>query len=279
MLIFGDNLQAMKTLLAMKERGELANADGTPGVRLVYIDPPFATKQDFRGAQDQRAYQDLVVGAQFLEFLRKRLVLLRNLLCDNGSLFLHMDWRKGHHAKIVADEVFGESSFAGEIIWKRATAHAQRQSFGIVHDTIYHYRKTPSAFVWNPQYDSHTQEHIDKYYSNTDKDGRRYALDNLTAEGTGPARLFFGAELLPPSGTHWRYSQDKIDEFCEKGMIVMTSKDRPRFKRYLDTLPGRTIGSLWLNLPAVNSQAGEDTRYPTQKPEILVQRILLASST
>src|SRR5919198_1209157 len=93
-LIFGDNLQAMKTLLRMKEEGELVNADGTPGVRLVYIDPPFATNRDFSGTADQKAYKDRVVGAQFIEFLRKRLILLRELLADDGSILVHLDWKK-----------------------------------------------------------------------------------------------------------------------------------------------------------------------------------------
>jgi len=278
MLIFGDNLQAMKTLLEMKKEGKLCNADGTPGVRLVYIDPPFATKQEFRGTQDQKAYQDKVEGAAFLEFLRKRLIYLRELLSDDGSLFLHLDWRKGHHAKIVADEVFGENNFAGEIIWKRSTGHAQKQSFGIIHDTIYHYRRSATSFVWNPQFDPHEAKHIEKYYSNTDPDGRRYTLDNLTAEGPGPARMFFKKLLEPPAGTHWRYSQDKIDKHSADGFIVMTAKDRPRFKRYLDSLEGRVISSIWMNLPAVNSQAAEDTRYPTQKPEILIDRIVKSSA-
>lgn len=277
-LILGDNLQVLKRLLEDKKNGRLCNADGTHGVRLVYIDPPFATKQEFRGTQEQKAYNDKVIGAQFLEFLRKRLILLKEILADNGSLFLHMDWRKGHHAKLVADEIFGENCFSGEIIWKRATAHAQKQSFGIVHDTIYHYRKSPSNFVWNTQFEEHSQDHIEKYYNNIDEDGRRYSLDNLTAEGTGPARIFFGKKMSPPAGTHWRYSQQKIDELSKQGLIVMTSNNRPRFKRYLDTLEGRTIGSLLLNLPAVNSQAIEDTHYPTQKPEILLHRIIDSSS-
>ena len=89
---------------------------------------------------------------------------------------------------------------------------------------------------------------------------------------------FFGKLLDPPPGTHWRYSQKRIDELSAQGLIVMTSNDRPRFKRYLDTLPGRVVGSLWEDLPAVNSQAAEDTRYPTQKPEGLLQRIILSSS-
>ena len=278
MLIFGDNLQVMKSLLELKKTGHLCNADGTSGVRLVYIDPPFATKQEFRGTQDQKAYQDKVVGAQFLEFLRKRLVLLRELLSDNGSLFLHLDWRKGHHTKLVADEVFGEGRFAGEIIWKRSTGHAQKQSFGIVHDTIYHYRRSMGSFVWHPQFEPHDKEYIEKYYSNVAADGDKYTLDNLTAEGQGPARSFFGRILAPPPGTHWRFGQEKIDELLAKDLIVMTSNDRPRFKRYLNTLEGRIVSSIWSNVPAVNSQAAEDTRYPTQKPEVLLERIIRSSS-
>jgi len=153
-----------------------------------------------------------------------------------------------------------------------------KKTFGIVNDTIYHYRKTISQFVWNPQFEEHSEKHIRKYYSKMDDDGRRYALDNLTAEGSGPARIFFGESLKPPAGTHWRYSQEQIDNLCNQGLIVMTSKGRPRFKRYLDTLEGRVVSSLWENLPAVNSQAREDTRYPTQKPEILLERIIASSS-
>jgi len=97
MLIFGDNLQAMKTLLKMKEQEQLVNADGSHGVKLVYIDPPFATKQDFRGTQDQKAYQDKISGAAFIEFTRKRLVLLKALISETGSLYVHLDSRKSHY--------------------------------------------------------------------------------------------------------------------------------------------------------------------------------------
>ena len=91
MLIFGDNLQVLKTLLQMKHEGNLKNADGSSGVKLIYIDPPFATRQEFRGSQDQKAYQDKIAGAIFLEFLRKRLIFLRELLSENGSIYIHLD--------------------------------------------------------------------------------------------------------------------------------------------------------------------------------------------
>jgi hypothetical protein len=99
MLVFGDNIQVMKSLLAMKKAGRLCNADGTPGIRLVYIDPPFATKEEFRGSQDQKAYQDKISGSMFVEFMRQRLVMIQDLLSDDGSLYVHMDWRKSHYFK------------------------------------------------------------------------------------------------------------------------------------------------------------------------------------
>lgn len=151
MLIFGENLQAMKGLLEMKKSGELCSADGTPGVRLVYIDPPFATKRDFNGSDDQRAYQDKVVGAQFLEFIRCRLILIRELLSEDGSIFVHTDWKKGHYLKTLLDEVFGESHFRNEIIWwyyNKLQGNIKR--FPSNHESIFYYSVGP-RFVFHSQ--------------------------------------------------------------------------------------------------------------------------------
>ena len=143
MLIFGDNLQVMKSLLEMKKTGKLCNVDGTPGVRLVYIDPPFATKQDFAGTQEQKAYQDKIAGAAFLEFLRKRLVLLRELMSVDGMLFLHLDNRRAHYLKVILDEVFCEQNFRNAISWKRSDAHSDvaqgATHLGRVYDSIFFY--------------------------------------------------------------------------------------------------------------------------------------------
>lgn len=117
-LVFGDNLQVLKTLYAMRERGELTNADGTPGVRLCYIDPPFATRQEFRGKQDEMAYADKIIGARFVEFLRKRLILIHELLAEDGTIYVHLDQRKVHYIKVILDEVFGEQNFLSEVIWE-----------------------------------------------------------------------------------------------------------------------------------------------------------------
>lgn len=140
-LIFGDNLQALKTLLKMKENGELLNADGTQGVRLIYIDPPFSTRRDFKGSQDQKAYQDKIAGANFLEFLRKRIVLLKELLANNGCIYVHLDYRKSHYVKVIMDEILQENNFLNEIIWGYKSGGASSNYFSRKHQMILFYSK------------------------------------------------------------------------------------------------------------------------------------------
>lgn len=152
MLILGDNLQTMKSLLSLKNRGDIKNADGTNGFKLVYIDPPFATKRDFAATDAEKAYQDRVVGSEFLEFLRRRLILIRELLADDGVLFVHTDWKKGHYIKVLLDEVMGESRFRNEIIWwyyNKMQGNINR--FPSNHECIYFYSKGPK-FNFQTQY-------------------------------------------------------------------------------------------------------------------------------
>lgn len=141
-LIFGDNLQAMKSLLDMKKRKELCNADGTPGIRLVYIDPPFATKQEMKSANGGRAYQDKLAAAEFLEFIRRRLILIRELLSDDGSIYVHLDWRMNSHIRILMDEIFGKDNFVNEIIWNYVSGGIGTKMFARKHDTVLFYQKS-----------------------------------------------------------------------------------------------------------------------------------------
>ncbi len=242
MLIFGDNLQVLKTLLQMKQEGKLKNADGTPGVRLVYIDPPFATKQEFRGSQDQKAYQDKLAGARFLEFLRKRLVFLRELLSEDGSIYVHLDWKKAHYAKILLDEIFRENLFQNELIWLYRGRELSRERWNRKHENIFFYSKTPT-FCFNPDdvldpYDEATMQH----YKNVDKDGRRYrirAKDGVSAVSEGA---------------------DTYKQYLVKGSL-------PRDWFEIDFVTGGGYGG-----------SGENLGYPTQKPESLHKRIIKASS-
>jgi site-specific DNA-methyltransferase (adenine-specific)/adenine-specific DNA-methyltransferase len=159
----------------MKSEGKLKNADGTPEVRLVYIDPPFATRQEFRGSQDQKAYQDKIAGAKFLEFLRKRLVFLRELLSEDGSIYVHLDEKKGHYIKILLDEVFGEEHFQREIIWDtRVLSGFKTQANNWIrgHDVLLFYSKGNDS-IFNKITVEHRQEYLDRF-NKIEKDGRRY---------------------------------------------------------------------------------------------------------
>lgn len=138
----------MKSLLEMKRRGELCNADGTPGVRLVYIDPPFATMQEFQGSEDQKAYQDKIIGSRFVEFLRKRLVLIRELLSSDGAVFVHLDWKKVHYLKVIMDEVLGENNFRNEIVWHYPGREMHiSNKYNAKHDTILFYSRSTETKI------------------------------------------------------------------------------------------------------------------------------------
>jgi len=136
-LIFGDNLQVLKSLYEDPEiKGK---------VRLIYIDPPFTTKQEFRGSKEQKAYQDKLAGAQFLEFLRKRLILMKEILAKDGTIYVHLDQRKGHYVKILMDEIFDEPHFRNEIIWTYFGPSNVKEDFPKKHDTILRYSKSETV--------------------------------------------------------------------------------------------------------------------------------------
>ena len=142
-LIFGDNLQILKTLMSNQEvKGK---------VNLIYIDPPFSTRQDFKGSQDQKAYQDKISGAKFLEFLRKRLIFLRELLSNNGSIYVHLDWKKGHYIKALMDEIFQEQHFRNEIVWyyTNKIPDTRKKLFTNSTDMILFYARS-SGNIFNP---------------------------------------------------------------------------------------------------------------------------------
>jgi len=152
-LIFGDNLQILKAL--MHNPNVYDKNTGKGRVRLIYIDPPFATRQEFRGSQDQKAYQDKIVGAQFLEFLRKRLVFLRELLADDGSIYVHLDWKKVHYVKSLMDEIFGENNFIREIIWRIGWVSGFKSvanNWVRNHDTLLYYGKNKDQVIFNKIY-------------------------------------------------------------------------------------------------------------------------------
>lgn len=313
-LVFGDNLQVMKSLLELKKAGKLCNADGTPGVRLVYIDPPFATKQEFRGTQDQKAYQDKVAGAQFVEFLRRRLLLIRELLADNGSVYVHLDQKKAHYAKVLLDEVFGEHNFRNEIIWRNTNTHNKADTFGQIHQSIFLFTRSAN-FLFQKTFRPRFRKYVEAHYRHTDENGAKFRYSDPTGDGIRGGESGAEWEGYNPTeaGRHWAIPgfiyelvEDdisklgvlkKLDYLRVHGFIQLPKKrgGQPQIVRPESVGDGNPMQDLWSYQPytqgafAGNDEAidedvtwavgdSEASGYPTQKPEGLLSRVICSSS-
>lgn len=292
-LIYGDNMLAMQALL----KGDPAN--GTPSLRgavdLIYIDPPFDSKADYRTkinlpgttveqrptVIEQFGYSDLWQNGtvSYLEYMYPRLVLMRELLSERGSIYVHIDWHVGHYMKIILDDIFGKENFLNEIIWRRSYSHNDGNKFGAIHDTLLFYSKT-DEYLYNPVLVPRSDEETAEEYPNIcEITGKRYKSVSLNAAGAGGPREFGDRGLLfPPNGTHWRWSQERIDEGLRTGKIFFSSTGTPRYKQYADDIEGKQVQDLWFDFMAISSRSNEGVGYVTQKPEKLLDRILKASS-
>ncbi|MCG6150299.1 site-specific DNA-methyltransferase [Leptospira levettii] len=260
-------------------------------VDLIYIDPPFDSKADYKkkiqqkGKQikndssvfEEKQYTDIWSNDEYLQFMFERLILIRELLSDTGSVYVHCDTNRGHYLKCILNEIFGDNNSRSEIIWQRTFSHSDANRFGTIHDNIHHYSKNAN-FIFNKQYKPHSEEYIKSHYSQQDKDGRKFRLVTLSAAGSGPARKFGDKVILPPPGRHWAWSQDRIDEGLQSGKLVFAKTGQPNIKQYLDEVEGTVICSLWNDLNPVNPISNELLDYPTQKPEALLERIIKAST-
>ena len=294
MLVFGDNLQVLRQLINLKNRGDLRNPDGSDGVRVCYIDPPFASEQEFTGSRNEKAYLDNVAGAEFVEHLRRRLVLVHELLADDGALFVHLDTRKAHYMKVVLDELFGESNFRNEIVWKRTSAHSGAKRFAPVHDVILFYSKS-GQYRWTPSYLPLPQETIDQWYNNVESEtGRRFNRADLTAKGVrkGSSGATWRGNNPTAKGRHWAIpgfvgelvhgldTVDALDALDAGGRIFWPKRvgGTPMLKRYLDEAPGIPELDVITDIRPLNNVNAERVGYPTQKPIELVQRLIAATS-
>ncbi len=189
MIVQGDNLQFLKT--CYKNVDPLIKDKVKGKVKLIYIDPPFATKSEFGGKNGERSYSDKVATAEFIESLRERLLYLKELLAADGSIFVHLDQKMSHYIKVVLDEVFEKEKFRNEVIWcyfgfKRSTAKKYPQK----HDAIHSYTKS-NCYIWNTQYRPHSNEYVSRFKE--DENGRLYRDDvNPTGGGT---RILYLDEL------------------------------------------------------------------------------------
>jgi len=221
--------------------------------------------RSFLGQNDMMAY---------LTMMAIRLQELHRVLKPTGSIYLHCDPTASHYLKILLDIIFGVNNFRNEIVWKRSTPRGNTsKKFPVANDSILFFSKSTKS-IWNQIYGPYRQEYIDKYYCYKDKDGRKFQPTSLLGhKGVNPVYKWRG--LSKP----WRYPKHRLDELDSVEKIYWPPKGGvPRLKRFLDEQKGQPLQSLWDNIPPVNSQAHERLGYPTQKPEALLERIIMASS-
>ncbi|NTV25897.1 MAG: site-specific DNA-methyltransferase [Chlorobiaceae bacterium] len=249
-------------------------------VRLVYIDPPFATASEFHSRKQAHAYDDHLIGADFVEYLRERLIWIHRLLADDGSLYLHLDERMAFHFRVVLDEIFGEGCYRNFITRKKCNPkNYTRKKYGNVADYILFYTKTDS-YVWNRPIEEWDMAKALKEYPYVDEaTGRRYKKVPVHAPGERNGET--GKEWrgkLPPPGKHWQYVPSTLDELDAKGDIFWSSNGNPRRKVYLENSEGVPVQDIWLDYRDAHNQNIHITGYPTEKNPDLLARIIKASS-
>lgn len=277
MLVWGDNRLVMGSLLE----------DHAGRVNLVYIDPPFDTGADFSVAVDvggaglikepsvleEHAYRD-TWGAgydSYLSMMYARLVLIHELLSEDGSLFLHCGPTVSHTLRVLCDEVFGSDNFRNEIVWKRFNFHADAKRFGRVTDRVLFYSKS-STYKFRELRVPFSAEYEAAKFTHVEGDGRRYRLSDLNPPGgRGPVYEFHGVTKA------WRFSEDRMRRLDAEGRIY-TKSNVAQLKRYLDEVEGQAVHELWSDVAPINPRAAERLGYPTQKPEALVERIIEATT-
>ena len=271
-LIYGDNLPVLRSLLDDEAYGGY----GT----LIYIDPPFATRSRFESRKQAHAYGDHLTGADYLEFMRQRLIVMRELLAEDGSIYVHLDDRMAFPVKVLLDEIFGTQNFRNVISRKKSNPkNYTRRQYGNVIDYILFYSKS-SDYVWNQALETrNVQSSTREYRYVDDATGRRYMKVPVHAPGVRNGAT--GGEwkgMLPPPGKHWQYTPQRLTEMDEGGEVVWSPTGNPRRKVYLDESRGVPAQDLWLDFKDAHNQMIEITGYPTEKNINLLERIVAASS-
>ncbi len=277
LLINGDNVQGIDLLLNIK------NLKGK--IDLIYIDPPFATNGNFtitdgrattisNSKNGKIAYSDKLVGAEFIQYLRERLILLRDLLSDIGSIYLHIDYKIGHYVKIMMDEVFGIENFRNDITRIKCNPkNFKRTGYGNIKDLILFYSKSEKP-IWNEPKERYSEEDITRLFAKKEKNGRRYTTVPIHAPGEtqngNSSKPFKG--MLPPKGRHWRTNVETLEQWDKEGLIEWSSTGNPRKKIYVDEREGKRVQDIW------EFKDPQYPTYPTEKNQGLIDLIIKTSS-
>lgn len=276
-LIQGENFSALKWLLdECRMQGK---------VDLIYIDPPFSTQNTFRfddgrtatissQSSSTVAYTDHLSGEFFLEFIRERLILLRELLSEQGAIYLHIDYKIGHYIKILMDEVFGVANFRADIARIKCNPkNFHRRNYGNQKDLILFYTKS-AQYTWNEPKQAFSETEKIMLYPKIDAQGRRYATVPLHAPGetqNGPTGQPWRGQL-PPPGRHWRCAPNELELLDRQGLIEWSSTGNPRKIIYADERGGRLMQDIW------DFRDKPYPSYPTEKNIDLLKTIISASS-
>ena len=269
----GDNLDGLRLL-----------ADMAVAVDLVYIDPPFATNNEFLidddrantiSASGRLAYWDTVKGSAYLRNLEDRLRGIKDVMSPAGTIYVHIDDKMQHHVRLLLDAVFGAENFRNSITRVKCNPkNFDRYGYGNFKDTILFYSKSPGPITWNPQREPLTDDEVVRLYPFIDEKGRRYTTNPLHAPGVtengSTGQQWRG--MLPPTGRHWRYPPEKLDELEAAGLIAWSTKGNPRKIRYAEDSKGKLPQDVWLY------KDPQQPRYPTQKNARMLERIIRTSS-
>lgn len=287
-LIWGDNKLILSSLKAGPLRQQIEDAGG---LKLIYIDPPFDVGADFSldveiGGEtfhkeanllEQIAYRDTWGrGADsFISMIYERLILMRDLMHPDASIYVHCDTRVNAYLRLALDEVFSRECWVNEIVWKRSDAHSDGNAYGKVHDTIFLYRRGERS-TWNQQYVPYTDEFIKTQYRYVEQEtGRRYRSADLSASGLSGGRSVYEWNGITRA---WRCTIETMRKYESDGRLDYTGKGLVRYKYYLDEMPGLQVQSIWSDVNKIHHLANERLDYPTQKPEELLRRIIATST-
>jgi adenine-specific DNA-methyltransferase len=277
MFIKGNNFDVMALLL---------KSNFEKKIDLVYTDPPFNTNQIFnisneristisRSTSKTIAYSDIMTQSQYLEFLRERLILLKELLSENGSIYIHIDCKMGHYIKIIMDEIFGKNNFLNDITRiKSNPKNFKRKAYGNQKDIVLFYAKNKNKNIFNNITTKLTEEEIKKNYKKIDNNGKPYTTVPIHAPGetqngiTG--QKWHG--MMPPNGRHWRTNPNKLDLLNKKGLIEWSKNGIPRLIKYADEHDGKKIQDIWNFIDPMYP------KYPTEKNKTMLEMIIKQSS-
>jgi adenine-specific DNA-methyltransferase len=271
-LYFGDNLPILLSLL---------RDDSICGkVKLIYIDPPFSTNGIFESRSQKKAYTDLLLGIQYVEFLRKRLIILREILANDGSIYVHLDKNMASYIKVIMDEIFGINNFRNWITRKKCNRkNYTRKQYGNISDYILFYTKS-KKYVWDRVHEPWPKEKILKEYQYVEKKtGRRFKKVPVHAPGIRKGKTGEPWKgMLPPPGKHWQYTPVKLDEMDRNNEIYWSPTGNPRRKIYFDNSKGIPVQDIWTEFRDAHNQNICITGYPTEKNPDMIEQIIKASS-